>query len=136
MLDAYPSAEASRAIAADAALLGEARALQPGLEAEIAPAGEDGVRAALLPLMALYPQPDRSDAEWAIWWTHYIEDLGGFCPQSLAQAVKAYRQAPGSRFMPLPGELRALAMAQVVPAIGKLWRVREAVRLAERGRSA
>lgn len=126
-LDAYPSAEAARAIAGAPALLEEARALLPALEAEVAPAGEEGVRQALLPLFGLYPQPDRSEAEWAMWWSHYIEDLSGFCPASLEAAVRAYRRLPGSRFMPLPGELRALAKAQVVPAIGRLWRVRQAV---------
>ena len=124
------AADAASAIAADPAMLAEARALLPRLQAEVAPAGEAGVRDTLAPLFGLYPQPERSAAEWAVWWAHYIEDLAGLCPQSLAAAVKAYRRLPGSRFMPLPGELAALARSARIPAIAALGRVREALRIA------
>jgi len=125
-------AEAARAIAASPARLARARALLPALEAAVAPAGPDGVRRALQPLMAVFPQPERSDAEWALWWAAYVEDLGGFCPASLDQAVRLYRRRPAARFMPAPGELRALALTAQVPAISELGRVRAALRLADR----
>lgn len=129
-------AEAARAIASAPARLDEARALLPALEAQLAPAGPDGVRRALQPLMAVFPQPERSDAEWTLWWAQYVEDLGGFCAASLGEAARAWRRRPDARFMPTPGELRALALAAPVPAIADLGRVRAALRLAERAPAA
>ena len=112
------ASDAAAMIAADPALVAEARALLPAFEAAIAPAGAEGVRAAVSPLLAVYPQTERSRAEWALWWAQYVEDLAGFCPDILAQAVREFRRRPAARFMPTPGELRALALTARIKPIG------------------
>ena len=126
------ASDAAAMIAADPALVDEARALLPAFEAAIAPAGAEGVRAAVSPLLAVYPQTERSRAEWALWWAQYVEDLAGFCPDILAQAVREFRRRPAARFMPAPGELRALALTARIKPIADVSRLRAALRLAAR----
>lgn len=94
-------------------LQAEARSALPRVE-EIArrPAGEAGVRAVVGRRFALYPQADRSDAEWAAWWEDYYDALADLPMVALEAAMAAYVRDPASEFLPKPGKLRDLAMRQ------------------------
>lgn len=106
----------------------EAAALVPQLEAMIQPSSSSAVMAILGKAFAVYPQPDRSEAEWAAWWSAYIEDLEEFPAASLEAAMRDYRRQGVSEFFPKPGQLRALAEAHRGPFIGALARARMASR--------
>ncbi len=73
------------------------------------PAGPEGVREVVGRRLALYPQPDRSDGEWAAWWADYVEALEDVPWGALEAAMAAYVREPDSEFMPKPGRLRDLA---------------------------
>lgn len=106
----------------------EAKRLVARFEAALAPAGEDGVKAILGKLFAIYPQADRSAPEWAAWWEAYVEDLEMLPEWALSAGAKAYRRLPGSQFFPKPGEIRALAGAAAANAVKSAARIRMAAR--------
>jgi len=96
------------------------------LEGQMRPTGAQGVIAALTPLLAIYPQPERSEGEWRAWWAQYAEDLADVPPAALQEGVKAYRRGGDSEFFPKPGKLRALAWEAAAPLITALGRLRAA----------
>lgn len=74
-----------------------------------APAGDQGVRDVIGRRFALYPQPDRSGAEWAAWWQDYFDVLSNVPKVALEAAMLAYVRDPASEFIPKPGKLLELA---------------------------
>jgi hypothetical protein len=94
----------------------ELQAMMPQLrEAVCAPAGQAGVTAIVGRRFALFPQPDRSDGEWAAWWADYhaaLEDLP-------AEAIEA-----DVEFLPKPGKLRELARSSPTKSAGIYERAR------------
>lgn len=88
----------------------EAEQVLPELKAAaFQKAGEEGVRQVIGRRFAIYPQPDRSDAEWAAWWADYVETLEGITWAGLDAAMSAYVADPTSEFMPKPGRLLDLS---------------------------
>lgn len=85
------------------------RALPALREAATEESGEVGVREVIGRRFALYPQPQRSDAEWSMWWMDYYDVLADVPRSALEAAMSAWVRMPESRFLPKPGELRALA---------------------------
>lgn len=73
-------------------------------------AGDEGVRAVVGRRFALYPQPDRSDGEWAAWWADYFDALADLPMVALEAAMASWVRDPDSEFMPKPGKLRDLAL--------------------------
>jgi hypothetical protein len=58
---------------------------------------------------ALYPQPVRTDAEWAAWWADYTNALDDMPPSAIEAGMAAYVKGPDSEFFPKPGRIRELA---------------------------
>lgn len=118
-----------REIVAAPALAEEARAALPALrEAALRPAGEVGVGRVLGRRFALFPQPERTDAEWAEWWTTQCEVLAGLPEAALEAGMRAWIRDPKSQFLPLPGRLRELALTTNNPAAVAYHRARLATR--------
>lgn len=100
-----------RRIHEDPELRAEAIANLPVLRAAARQkAGRAGVMEVIGKRFALYPQPNRSEGEWAAWWSDYVEVLGDIPWHSLEAGMAAYVADPKSEFMPKPGKLRELAL--------------------------
>ncbi len=106
-----------RAVTHSPSLHVEARAVWRDLrEAALEPAGEVGVARVIAQRFVLFPQPERSDAEWSAWWQDYYDTLGDLPEEAVEGAMKAYVREPGAEFMPKPGRLRELAQGVVTSA--------------------
>ena len=104
-------------IASSPALLAEATAALPALrEQATSRCGEAVVREVIGRRFALFPQPQRSDGEWAMWWADYYEALSDLPRAALEAAMAAYVKLPDSEFMAKPGKL--LELAKVTPNRG------------------
>lgn len=79
-------------------------------------AGPDGVRRVVGRRLALYPQTEMNDGEWAAWWADYTDALGDMALSALEAGMAEWVRRPTSQFMPKPGELRALATSTQNPA--------------------
>lgn len=114
-------------IARDPALKAEASAMVPVLRAAAMQlAGEEGVRHVIGRRFAMYPQPDRSDGEWAAWWADYFEVLADVSLAALEAGMLAHVRDPASEFMPKPGKLLELARGAPVKAVTSYTRARRA----------
>ena len=92
----------------------EARAVMPALrEAALKPATEAQIRDKIGQRFALFPQPVRTDDEWAAWWADYIEALSDLTPAAIEAGMAAWVRSADAEFMCKPGKLRELA--QTVP---------------------
>lgn len=121
-----------REIASTPALLEEARAVLPQLRAVAEQkAGREGVKAVIGKRFALYPQPPRSEGESAAWWADYYDVLEDVPLASLEAAMRAYVADPKSEFMPKPGRLRELAFTTPSRSLGRYYRAKRAVQMAE-----
>lgn len=88
----------------------EARAVLPVLLAAARqPAGLEGVQDVLGRRFVTYPQPSRSEGEWAAWWDDYHEVLKDVPWSDLDAAMVEYMKGADADFMPKPGKLLALA---------------------------
>jgi hypothetical protein len=106
--------DAVERIASSSALLGEARQQLPLLRAKArAAASPTDVRAVIGRRLATFPQADMSDGEWAAWWADYTDALAGLSTEAIEAGLKAWVARPDARFLPKPGELRAIATASV-----------------------
>lgn len=129
--DSSPDA-AARAIASSPVLLAEARAALPALQAvATARAGEDGVYAVVKRRFQIYPQPERSVADAALWWSDYYDALADVSLASLEAGMRAHVADPASEFMPKPGRLRELAFTAPCRSLGRFYRARRAIAMAE-----
>lgn len=114
------------------ALLSEVRAVLPALHAvATAKAGREGVKAVIGKRLALYPQPQRSEGEWDAWWSDYFDVLADVALASLEAGMRAYVADPKSEFMPKPGKLRELAERSPCRALGRYYRAKRAVQIAD-----
>lgn len=132
-MDATGSPDAAaREIVNSPALIAEARALLPELQrVATAKAGEDGVRRVIAKRFELYPQPHRTDEQWAAWWSDYYDALADVSLASLEAGMRAYVADPGSEFMPKPGKLRELAFSAPCRSLGRYYRAKRAVQIAD-----
>jgi len=104
------SDEAVAEISNSPALFREAQAALPVLrEQALGRSGEEGVRQVIGRRFALFPQPQRSDGEWAMWWADYYEALASVPLCALEAAMAAYVRLHDSEFMPKPGKLLELS---------------------------
>jgi len=91
-------------------LVEEAKAAMPALrQAALAPASEAQIRAIIGQRFALFPQPERSDGEWAAWWAAYFEALADLTPFAVEAGMAAWVRSADAEFMCKPGKLRELA---------------------------
>lgn len=132
-MDATGSPDAAvRQIVEDPALLAEARAVLPVLKSVAeAKAGPDGVRRVIAKRFEIYPQPQRSDEQWAAWWADYYDVLADVALASLEAGMRAYVADPSSEFMPKPGKLRELAFTAPCRSLGRYYRAKMAVQTAQ-----
>lgn len=88
----------------------EAEAAIPALrQAALTPATEAQIRAIIGQRFALFPQPERTDGEWAAWWAAYFEALSDLTPFAIEAGMAAWVRSPDAEFMCKPGKLRELA---------------------------
>lgn len=73
------------------------------------PATEEQIRDIVGSRFALFPQPERTDEEWAVWWAEYIGALEDLTPAAIEAGMKAWVRSIDAEFMPKPGKLRELA---------------------------
>lgn len=119
-------------ILAQSVLVAEARQALPALQhVATAKAGREGVKAVVGKRFALYPQPQRSDGEWAAWWEAYFDVLGDVPLASLEAAMRAYQADPQSEFMPKPGRLRELAFTTPCRSLLRYMRAKRVVDIAD-----
>jgi hypothetical protein len=113
-------------IAISPSLLAEAERALPDLRRDATRgATAQEIMRVLSQRFAVFPQPDRTDAEWAAWWSDYTNALDDISPDAIEAGMAEYVRAPDSEFFPKPGKLRELA--QRVPN-----RMARAVQAAER----
>lgn len=119
-------------IANSPALLAECRTALPALKAVAeAKAGQDGVRRVIAKRFETYPQPQRTDEQWAAWWADYFDVLSDVGLASLEAGMRAYVAMPDSEFMPKPGRLRELAFSAPCRALTRYYRARMAIQKSE-----
>jgi hypothetical protein len=124
--------DACRRIIADPDLLSETRAVLPQLERTATDkAGTDGARRVIANRFELYPQPQRSEAQWATWWADYFDALSEVPLASLEAGMRAWVAKPDSEFMPKPGQLRELAFTAPCRSLGRYYRAKRAIQMAE-----
>lgn len=112
-------------------LLAEVSAALPALRAVAEHrAGVDGVRRVIAKRFTTYPQPQRSDEEWADWWGDYMETLAEVPLASLEAAMRAYVALPDSEFMPKPGRLREMAFLTPCRSLQRYQRAKRAMQIA------
>lgn len=128
LLHSEPDASrAAQRIANTPLMLAEAQDAYPAYHAAVkAPSGLDGVRRVIGSRFALFPQPQRDDAEFAAWWADYIDALEDVPEHALEAGMRVWIKR-GGQFMPKPGELRELAMTTPSPKVDALNRLRQAM---------
>lgn len=91
-------------------LSAEAREAMPALrDAALAPATEAQIRAIIGQRFALFQQPERTDGEWAAWWSAYFDALSDLTPFAVEAGMAAWVKRPEAEFMCKPGKLREMA---------------------------
>lgn len=80
-----------------------------------APAGEEGVTRVVASRFPLFPQPERSPAEWSAWWSAYFDALEDLPEEALDLGMREYLRQPDAEFLPKPGRLRELARQASTP---------------------
>jgi hypothetical protein len=133
LLDSTESPDAAvRGIIGSPGLLAEVRSALPALKAVAeAKAGTDGVKAVIGRRLALYPQPQRTDAEAAAWWADYYDTLADVTLASLEAGMRAYVALPSSEFMPKPGQLRELAFTAPCRTLSRYYRAKRTLQIAD-----
>jgi hypothetical protein len=123
-----PTEDVAERIGSNPVLRAEAERHLPALrEYAVRVSGEYGVKKVIGRRFALYPQPDRSEVEWAAWWDDYISALQDVPLESLEGAMEAYIREPGSEFLPRPGKLRELAFLAQTKGAAMYQRAKAAV---------
>lgn len=124
--------EAARLIVADSALVREARVLVPALTHRARTvATKPEMKNIIFARFPLFPQPQRAEWEWDVWWADYFDTLEGLTAEAVENGLKAWIAKPDSRFLPKPGELRALALATPTPTARTLTVLKHALATAD-----
>lgn len=122
LLDRGTPDEAVEEILASPALYAECGAvlmdMKADAEAAMRPAGNKAIMAVMAKLLPIYHQPERSEAEWKLWWEAYFDVLATVPAQALEGAVREWLRST-AQFMPKPGELFELSQTQKVPAYSR-----------------
>lgn len=119
-------------IVSDPVLVAECRAALPAIrDFATTPASREEIMAVLGKRFAVFPQPERSEGEWAGWWEDYLEALDDLPRPALDAAMAHYVKQPDSEFFPKPGRIRELAKTAPNPAALAYWKANNAVRQAD-----
>lgn len=77
--------------------------------AALTPATQNQIKAIIGQRFALFPQPQRNDAEWAAWWADYFDALSGLSAPAVEAGMAAWVKSPDAEWLCKPGKLRELA---------------------------
>lgn len=114
-------------IAGSPVMLAEARQALSMLKAKATqPAGASGVQRSLARQFAIYPQPDRTEGEWADFWRLYIDICADLPETALEAGLRKWATSPNSQFLPKPGELRQMSLQAENRAVRSYDRARKA----------
>lgn len=91
----------------------------------------DGIKRALTPWFATYPQPERSDPEWLAFWQGYVVACGHQPEAALVGAMEAWAKFPDSEFLPKPGRLAEIAAKTPTAAFKLAGRAHQVLQLAD-----
>lgn len=118
LLDETFDHKAIEVISKSPILRDEARAVIPQLRAAaLAPATPEQIKATISTRFALFPQPQRNDAEWSAWWADYVDALSGMSAPAIEAGMAAWVKHPDAEFMCKPGKL--LELAKTAPSTNK-----------------
>jgi hypothetical protein len=112
-------------IAADPALVAEAKSISSALNARQAPCGRAAVATLLMPLVSIYGVPDRSEIEWTAFWLLYGDALSVLPREALAEAIVLHNRE--GKYFPKPSELFKLASPVAERLRVAAWRVKQAL---------
>lgn len=102
--------EAVRLISTDPTLLAEAGSLLPTLAQRVHQgATRPEIKDILFARFVVYPQPQRHDWQWDLWWADYYAILEGLTGEAIDAGLTKWVGLPDSEFFPKPGQLKALA---------------------------
>lgn len=135
LLQATSREEAADKIAADPALVGQTQVALPLLRTlALQAAGPAGVIEAVTKAFPIYPQPSRTDEEWAAFWDAYVALCGTIPLSALKAAMLAHMAGPKREFLPKPGDLAELALKTQTPEALAYATALNALELARRAR--
>jgi hypothetical protein len=118
LLEETSDAKAVETIRASEILLRQCEGLGVALIEEARkPATEQQIKQIIGSRFALFPQPERTDAEWSAWWADYLSALDDLTPAAIEAGMAAWVRSIDAEFMPKPGKLRELA--KTTPATSK-----------------
>lgn len=80
------------------------------------PAGDNGVREAMGPLLIMYGRPKKTEQELPVWFALYYAALSGFTRYALDEAVSEYIATATMHMIPAPSVLAKLAQPHAVLA--------------------
>lgn len=99
------------------------------------PATNDEIEAIVGAKFATYRQPERTPAEWAMFWTDYHTVLADVPGSALKAAMDAILKDPKIEFLPKPAKLREIALMTENRAVRAFDRARQAIELADAPRT-
>lgn len=101
-------------IAGDPEMLAEATRLLPALAERMhRSATKSEIKTVIFARFPLYPQPQRAEWQWDLWWADYFTTLDGLTGEAIDAGLTAWIAKPDSEFLPKPGALKALAASSV-----------------------
>lgn len=114
-------------------LLDECRRVLPAIRGRATlPATNDEVEQIIGAKFATYRQPERTDAEWAMFWADYHTVLADVPGSALKAAMDAILKDPKIEFLPKPAKLREIALMTENRAVRAFDRARQAIELADK----
>lgn len=117
-------------------LLAECRRVLPAIRGRATlPATNDEIEAIIAAKFATYRQPERTPAEWAMFWTDYHTVLADVPGSALKAAMDAILKDPEIEFLPKPAKLREIALMTENRAVRAFDRARQAIELADAPRA-
>lgn len=117
-------------------MLAECRRVLPAIKVRATlPAENAEIEAIIGAKFATYRQPERTPAEWAMFWTDYHTVLADVPASALKAAMDAILKDPKIEFLPKPAKLREIALMTENRAVRAFDRARQAVEMADAPRA-
>ena len=96
-------------------MIAEAKAVLPSLHRQVEGGGDAVVRNVIGRRFETYPQPQRSDAQWAAWFADYYDALSDQPGAAIEAGMRQWVRTDTTGFMPKPGQLLALVKIAAEP---------------------
>lgn len=117
LAEGLSSEDAVKDLAENPAFRREVIEANAALQARAAACGRMAVLEAIGKLFAVYPQPNRSEPEWAAFWETYTEALEDLPLEALRDGLREAVRDAKAEFLPKPGPIRALCLVRA----GEIW---------------